>query len=359
MTYSIFMESSYVARIYGDSLRDNFVGYTPLDAVQFDALRQNFEEELALPEPYLARLLTIEAALIELMPDDVVSARFWAIDDRFRRVVPLGTRDRYDASVSPRGSSCWSDNLFLRNQTRTLLDVIHANYLINIGREKSIKRLKTIMFAAMSAVLLCSFLIGIISNRSVVTGLLLLACAGVCGAFLSILNRMQNAVSLDAMAQDGLYELTGLRVGWVGILTSFVMGGGFALVLYTIVMAGAFSLAFPTINADVDNRVSAPPTQKTAGVLPENKPIVGPASPVNKQASGQDDAKLMEPRVLCGASQPPGRCRDLGAELAAALGLDGVVSLFRMLMLAFLAGFAERLVPDILNRLSKQGSKQA
>lgn len=356
MTLSIFMESSYVARVYGDSLRDNFVGYAPLDTLRFDALRTTFEEEMAFPSPYLARLLTIEAALIELMPDDVVSARFWAIDDRFRRVVPLGTRDRYDASVPPRGSNCWNDDHFLRNQTRTLLDVIHANYLINIGREKSIKRLKTIMFAAMTAVLLGSFLIGVAFDTPLVTGLLLLACAGICGAFLSILNRMQNAVSLDAMAQDGLYELTGLRVGWVGILTSFVMGGGFALVLYTIVMAGAFSLAFPTIASNTDDGVMTL-SQEPDGPPRRLESTIKGKPALEEQARQQDDTKLLEPHVLCAASQSPKRCKDLGAELAGALGLDGAASLFRMLMLAFLAGFAERLVPDILNRLSKQNPK--
>ena len=113
-----FMETSYVARVYGDSLRDNFVGYAPLDQVKFDKLEDQFREEMKGDHPYLANLLRIEAALIETMPDNVMQERFWAIEDRFQRVVPLATRTRYEASVPPRGDLMWKNAAFMRDQQR-------------------------------------------------------------------------------------------------------------------------------------------------------------------------------------------------------------------------------------------------
>ena len=97
----LFIETSYVARIYGDSLRDNFVGYTPTDVQKLGLLQAEFDAIMAKKRPYLADLLKVEVALLETMPDDVMRARFWAVRDRFNRVVPAGTRARYEAGTPP------------------------------------------------------------------------------------------------------------------------------------------------------------------------------------------------------------------------------------------------------------------
>jgi len=44
----------------------------------------------------------------------------------------------------------------------------------------------------------------------------------------------------------------------------------------------------------------------------------------------------------------------VGQYYAESLGLQQGQDFFRILLLAFLAGFAERLVPDILGRLAKK-----
>jgi hypothetical protein len=385
----LFMETSYVGLVYGDSLRDNFVGYTPVDQPKFDELQAEFKTEMASKRPYLAKLLRIEAGLLETLPDHIVTARFWAVEDRFQRVVPLATRQRYNESVPKRGDVQWQDPVFVRDQTRTLVDVIHANYLINIGREKSVKRLKLIMAVAFVvlllllalAVYLITWWFGagpwIIVEMS---GYVALIVAGVLGATLSIANRLQSAVSRDAMTEDGLFELTGLRIGWVGIVTSMVMGGAFALVLYWIVMAGVLDKALPVPQSG--------PNKAAVSATPPAKEVDDPKKPGEAMTSeGMGEIALPEAKTIDAAqsaalseetSDQPG---DTGNKsnsdypllvspansadadnsdeptIYAALRLRTYPDFFKMLILAFLAGFAERFVPDILNRLGKTSER--
>lgn len=383
------METSYVALVYGDSLRDNFVGYTPVDKVKFDALETEFNTEMKNKRPYLAKLLRIEAALVETLPDHVVTARFWAVEDRFQRVVPLATRRRYTESVPKQGDVQWQNPTFVRDQTRALVDVIHANYLINIGREKSVKRLKLIMGLGFLGMLLGAtlLLLGTLMistnlwTQTEVAGYVALFVSGVLGSTLSIANRLQTAVSRDAMTEDGLFELTGLRVGWVGILTSLLMGGAFAIVLYWIVMAGVLDKALPVSQSsapsvnyapdkietgndttasppDVEKKTSAEKNASNNQTLSENPESFSSESPAKIDAASSDnmdsgtvatklpiDQQLLVPKTAGLTKGEP--------TIHGALRLRSYPDFFNMLILAFLAGFAERFVPDILGRLNK------
>jgi len=381
------METSYVARIYADSLRDNFVGYVPTDQAKFNAIRDDYDAEVQLVRPSLAAMLKTEAALVEVMPDDVIVGRFWAIYDRFRRVVPAPSCDRYDAWVPGRGDACWKNPDFVRSQTRTLLDAIHANYLVNTGREQSIKRLKIII--AIAGVVTFAILVTLsrFAGSGMWSGLLVLIGAGIFGAFLSLMNRMQNAVLADATLQDGIYELTGLRVGWVGVVMSLVMGGGFALVMYGIAMAGVLNVAVPLQATFKDPLISGSGSQqapaggagsdKGSGVTASATPVPGasptPVTSPSAQPTATASARTAPPSPVPTPTStsaivqnaPPILDNDVASPhcqmhysclKAKALGLTGGSEFFKMLLLAFLAGFAERLVPDILNRLTKQDS---
>lgn len=387
----LLFETSYVARVYGESLRDNFVGFAPADAQAFAALSKRFEDQMGGDRPDLSVLFQIEAELVGQSPDDVVVSRFWSLDDRFRRVVPVAVAARYDASVPPRADAIWTTGPFVRRQTRTLMDVIHSNYLVNIGREESVKRLKAIIFAAGATLLAIGLAIGLGTGSPLLQGLLLLAGAGTVGSFLSIMNRLQRAVAKDAMEEDGVFELIGLRTGWVGIIASLLLGGMFALVLYLVVAAGMLDVATPRV-ALVDVRSDAggtaagarapsrapggrPAPASTAtvaasGSIAGSPPIGGIPGPAAAPTSSPSTPAVAAPAVAGTAPSPRTAASPavppvaelvvlpdapLATGIAPALGLADRRSLFKMLVLALLAGFAERLVPDILNRLGKQG----
>lgn len=369
---NFFKETEYVALIYVDTLRDNFVGYTPTDQAAFDAIHAEFLEmaNSNTSTPWLADLFKIEIALVHLMPDATIKARFWSIDDRFRRVVPASIVDHYDKSVPAKGDAMWADASFIRDQARTLLDVIHANYLINIGREKSVKRLKTIIALAALFMLFMGSSFGAYQATPLKTGFLMIIGAGILGALLSIINRLQSVTAADAMANDGIYELTGLRVGWVGILMSFALGGGFALVLYAIVMAGLLQVATPTLQQSGPENIvqsQAAGVENLTDPLPEAS-VSNATSLAHASASADPLPSGIVPQASESESDPknadaiPATCRkDINSGpclpwangVAAALGFTGAMALFKMLVLAFLSGFAERFVPDILNRLRK------
>jgi hypothetical protein len=228
--------------------------------------------------------------------------------------------------------------------------VVHANYLVNIGREQSIKRLKIMMFLFLTAASVFAGVFMNVMHSPLLDGLTILWVAGVVGAILSITNRLQSAISRDAMTEDGIYELTGLRVGWVGILTSIIAGGAFALVMYFTVMAGVLNEAYP-VTTDKAAQTVAAPVEEVAPI--EDAPVEDALPPETLAPPPATLAIGPETVEDCADNKDP-KCASLGTKMAKALGLKDRMNFFKMLILAFLAGFAERLVPDILSRLSKR-----
>lgn len=393
-------ERGFIARTYGESLRDNFVGFTPTDPVRFAALRQELADEEASARPAFANLLRIEAALVDLLPEKLLMARYWMIEDRFTRVVPAAVRARREQHVPPRGDLQWKSPIFIRDQTRALLDAIQSNYIINMAREAAIKRLKFFLLAALGVALIVISMVFSFGGP-LADAYALLFLAGLLGAILSVSQRLQTAVAHDAMTQDGLYELIGLRMGWVGVIISLVMGGVSALVIYAVVTGGLLAFAQPESNgiapvtsapaatAPVGNAPAKPVSASDQAAAPSAPPAVTPAVaappkptlPTDpaagavlaktrqaalvdveraRQTAIDDIAKIrtdaLTPTAVrpCLMSTDNKNCAPLGTEITQALGLADFGSLCKMLILALIAGFAERLVPDILGRLNKR-----
>lgn len=328
---NFFQEENYIARVYYESMRDNFEGYAwdaalaGTDAAektsQLNQLKDDFDtlDPLTNNKPTLGQLFKIELALIWLVPETSLRSRFWTIEDRFRRVVPRGVVRSYETSLASDPPGPIADDV-LRQRARNLLDVIHANYLINLARENSIRRLMAILAAVATAVTGTCALGLIFLPFAVLQGMLLIVVAGMIGAIISIIQRLQKATSRDAMVDDGIFELIGLRIGWLSIVMSVIIGGVFALFIYVLIAADLFDLLVPQLDEGNDEG------QGTANT--------------NDGTSSETDGSWVAP-------------------LFAALGLKSQIAFFKLIGYSFASGFAERFVPDIINKLTKQASVPA
>lgn len=322
-------DESFIACTYYESMRDNFEGYAwdidPADsnsaefirqrAAELEALKQEFRalDPLDGNRPSLGQLFQIELALIRLIPDTALRARYWTIEDRFNRVVPKGVARSFLASLSnPPSQTITPEEL--RQRARNLLDVVHANYHINLAREILIRRLMKIL-AVLAGVLIAISTAAalVVMPVPALLGLLLIIVVGMAGAMISTIQRLQNATARDAMVDDGIFELIGLRVGGLGIVMSVGMGGVSALFIYALVAAGLLDSVLPQL-AEGNSRAAA------AAIL---------------------------------ACSPDNPCPHWADATARSLGLAARSDLFKLTVYAFVSGFAERLVPDIINKLAK------
>lgn len=150
--------------------------------------------------------------------------------------------------------------------------------------------------------------------------------AGIMGGCISMLQRIQSAPNEG----DGLYNLAALSHGWKGISLSPLYGAIFAILLYVLFTAGILKgSVFPEIQSDKEAQQAQKPcppcSQEQAGATttaPESASTEGPAK------SGRDG-------YLPFSDTAPVGTKDYAL----------------LVIWSFIGGFAERLVPDTLNRL--------
>lgn len=240
-------------------------------------------------------------------------------------------------------------------------------------------------------------------------GLFLVVIAGRIGATTSVIRRMQSAISGNVLARDPILELTALRTGKNEISMALLSSSIFALLLYAFFMSGVpatlgFSRGiFPEPLVAVGGPEQAEEEQRddeqtdTEGTPPVgnmstsgSNQIVGTAGTAESAVSNGAAAFLAEPNPAPANADPAGadpsstaggdkvparaisepvykrhRKLDLSCEpgvncdpfpdLARRLGLSSPADFFKLLLWAFIAGFAERFVPDVLDRVVARG----
>lgn len=193
------------------------------------------------------------------------------------------------------------------------------------------------------------------------------ACAGIVGGCVSMLQRIQSAPTEG----DALFNLAALTNGWIGLSLSPLYGAIFATVLFILFAAGILKgSVFPTIetaesDATVERREETPVTTPTPKPSPTTTPLPAVATTPSASVSPTPAASATatptstpspspSPSLSPSPSPAPSppqtgvvRARDF---LQRTGPKDGAS--FALLMIwSFIAGFAERFVPDTLNRL--------
>ena len=138
------------------------------------------------------------------------------------------------------------------------------------------------------------------------------ACAGIIGGCVSMLQRIQSAPTEG----DALFNLAALTNGWIGLSLSPLYGAIFASLLFILFAGGILKgSVFPTIETAGGKVEQTAPGTATPAATPPPQGVL----------KAEDFLKQTGPK-------------------------DGIS--FALLMIwSFIAGFAERLVPDTLNRL--------
>lgn len=271
----------------------------------------------------LSPIFRAELNLFTECPDQILHARYWAILDRFERVTNSKAAEKHRAMLAAKTP----ESITIRADVGSLLATIHNDYIFDLERERSIRRLKIYMLAlfALTAVALVTFadgwpprLIAPADDSHWRAGMAIMFALGVLGALISIFRRVQGAVARDSLETDPVHDLGGLAFGYVGLTVALLSGGIFAIIAYLLLKSQMFG--------------------NGASLFPGFQ--------------NQDCAKA----PLCAAANKVG---DVFGNIATALDLTGSKELAKMLVWAFLAGFSERLVPDVLDRITAAGQKKA
>ena len=152
--------------------------------------------------------------------------------------------------------------------------------------------------------------------------------AGIVGGCVSMLQRIQSAPTEG----DALFNLAALTNGWRGVSLSPLYGAIFAALLFVLFAAGV-------LEGSVFPKIETVGSEKTQ---PAVTTVTAPAN-VTENAAAAVATPTPNETQRAGVLQVKDFLKETGPK-------DGVS--FALLMIwSFIAGFAERLVPDTLNRL--------
>lgn len=272
---------------------------------------ENLAEQLRdlRSSPDMPAAMACERLYYEALPLADRRAELWSLRDRFLRVASVDAVAAFQANRLADPAAASDDAVMA--EVRSLLAYTHKSYQLTLVREMAAARLKrwllwwTIALIVLFALTIYRFSepLGISAPRSLAMGLAGIALAGGVGAVMSVARRLQGALDNKVMNQDPLFEIAALELGRNGIMLSCLIGSTFALLAFAVFYGGAGALF-----------------GLSGGLFP----------------------------VLSNTSlgHQPG--------IARALGFVGDGDLARMMIIAFIAGFAERLIPDAIDRIMTQ-----
>lgn len=200
-----------------------------------------------------------------------------------------------------------------------------------------------VIASTLAIVMYTTNLTDVVRLKFTISTVLLVVFAGMTGAFLSIQQRLQSSIN----SGDPFYSLSLLTHGWFSIFLSPISGAVFAVVLYLFFVGGLLTGSiFPTVRT-IDKPVSHVNLTVTnlepRPDLSETSETNSNATPAKSNSTQNGSDAVVEQNLTVGLSE-------FLEQTGPATGLDFAL----LLIWSFIAGFAERLVPDTLARLVNQ-----
>ncbi len=317
-----------------------------------------------------------EQILLRHLEVDELKRKIKTLRARFRNIAGAKDYDVYLASKPPDLETETTDAP-LRQDCQFLLNEFFLRYSLMSAREHM--RNNLLKIAALLAII--TILVGVVvaylnfSATSAetsgwgygVTTLAVVMFAGIVGALVSMQQRIQAAPSEG----DPIYLFSMLTHGRFGIFLSPISGAIFSVLLYLMFTGGLLSgKIFPRIitigGAAVDLAAAVSPTPKPSpaiSVSPAPTPAGSPRASVSPVATALPSltatstpsvTPTMTPSITTTPASSPSVVTGKPVELNLFLKETGPATGFDyalLLIWAFIAGFAERFVPDALNRL--------
>jgi len=313
----------------------------------------------------------IDAQMIAIIPDDFLVARRWVLLDRMRRIAPQKALIEYEGSLPPSmDKDLREDADKIRADLLSLSTYMQQLYVLNSRREETLASVKWWLFSRSVAVVLMIAVIFLLATTTgprlswwrelpwMPTAMAVLFLTGMIGAVVSISRKFQDIGGQNILVADPFNELVSLNFSRESVACSIMAGGVFAMVLYLVVISGSAAAMgldlrfFPSLTAqrtiiDLPAEGGAAATnrmQETERSKTSSQPAPGATSEQEAPASGRLSYVLRAPDHVPGGI----------AKLSKALGFFYDADILRMMLLAFIAGFAERLVPDSIDRLVRK-----
>lgn len=338
-------------------------------------------------------IYTFDLKLVQVRPPASLIRKAYDARQRYRSIAGQKEYDEYVASnppnlieikVSPNANPPEPDVIIetaLRADLEYLLSKFFLYYATLPSRERlrdELTRRAVLLTLGGVAVLVSLIFVNLgivrifnVSNSTAGLTLITVALAGIMGGCVSMLQRIQSAPTEG----DALFNLASLNNGWIGLSLSPLYGGIFASLLFVLFAAGLLKgSAFPEIHTPSElvssaerSAPSATPTPpaatpttsptpsaiapaSTSAGVPANTSVPSPATTSSPAAGSSVSEPEKTPTPTPPTDELPPQVLRIKTFLEQTGPVDGVA--YALLILwSFLAGFAERLVPDTLNRL--------
>jgi len=339
-----------------------------------------------------ADVYTFELILSRYWPPESVRQKVLSLRSKYLKIAGQKAYDTYFASKlsdpeakppDPKDPTYDGYVELLRSDARYLLDQLYLLYAAVPAREGLSKWLTiwtAVPLLSLLAFFVVLFIIGESSGRRILLPISVVFLAGATGGFISMLQRLK-AVSTEG---DPVYNLSTFWHGAYSLFLSPLTGAVFAVLLYLLftgnVLQGRF---FPSINNPT--ACALPTPAPTASPSPKASPVPSPTPPANASPTASPAttpasvptvspeasialARSASPQPTISPSPTASASPSPAAKAATTSPSESFNDFLKgsgpcdakdyalLIIWCFIAGFAERFVPDTLTRLVSQAS---
>jgi hypothetical protein len=326
-------------------------------------------------------LFSLEIAVVKLQDEDCLRRAAWAVRAKYKDLVGEKTYDAYQTSNPPDPKTAAVNQL--RCDTLQILSEFHWSYAFAPLREKIRNDLMRQVFFITSALVVVALAIAalgyfaglgyldgtkaISTNGVKIPALPVVIAMGMIGGYISLQQRIQNVPSTG----DPIVSIAQLSNSQFSLYLVPVSGAVFAVLLYVIFIGGLLSgPLFPKIYT-----VKCPAVETNSTVTKQDGSGVSRAGPDNSEPkeenllasapnTGTDNTTPniqanKDREVATGTQRGDASCKSIEFKsFVTETGPESGISFAMLLAWSFIAGFAERFVPDTIDRLISQAQKK-